>query len=85
MVQAREMLKSAVFLKSDYLHLTSHCSMVELAASATHVSFESFLHGVRLAMRAGGPTFRQVCEAMPDHGCWGRIQAANYMSKLPQL
>jgi len=85
LARARTMLRAVVFLKSDYLHLTSHCSMVELSASATHVTFESFLHGVRLLCRAGGPKFREVCEKFPDQAVWRRIQEAKYMSKMPQL
>lgn len=79
------MLRAVIFLKSDYLYQTSHCSMVELSASAAHVTFECFLHGVRLLCQAGGPTFREVCEQFPDQDVWRRIREAKFMSKLPRL
>lgn len=83
--RARTMLHAVVLLKTDYLVLTAHCSMVELAASATHVAFESFLHGARFSLRAGGPPLKEICEAMSDPSMWERIKAANYMAKLPRL
>jgi len=86
-VKAQELLKAVTFLKSDYLHLTSHCSMVELSENATHLAFELFLHGARLGAWVG-TTLKDAAERIPDpYGLryWERIKANGYLAKLPRL
>ena len=85
--KAQEMLNAVTLLKSDYLHLTSHCSMVELSGNPTHVAFELFLHGARLGVWTG-TTLRKAAERIPDPfglKYWERIETSGYLAKLPRL
>ena len=87
LAQAVDLLKAMAFLKSDHLHLTSHCAMIELSVNPKYVAFESFLHGVRLGTCLGS-SIAETAEAMPDP--YGmrysqRIKESGSVRKLPQV